>query len=591
MSHSATPAMSIQRGAAQFGRGSVAGSPVQSGSPPSGTLACPVQDEYGFVNKFACSREAYLAFRERYRASKGAMEQRWKRLCSVQTTKGAVAAERAQSAAAGTALVFAPFGPGVKKAARLGIPSHLRPAAWLFYSGGAALQAQQAQHGSAASFYEGLLMQPKPAAFYLLADRMKVDFVDVLPTNQIVRRDYFGSSHALLGAEGGAPGRVRIIPDRAETPEAVARPRRLSCAPEPAVPARSASLSPPYHAQHAAAPFLARLYNVLVALVTHRPGVEYCRALCTVAATLLLVIQDEEKTFWTLSALFSNYGDVVDGGVDAGASGELDAETIVFEDFRISDAGRSVSAQVHAHAPGHAPGHPHGQSHGQSHVQPHAHTHTHAHTPPFKYFPDTVFRDTGMCAYASLDGFTGILARKRPQLAAQLQRLEVPVALITTTWFQSLFLDVLPTESSMRVMDAFIAEGFKVLYRVALALFLMHEQEILQTVRSHGRASAAPAGSAAAAVLQLLKQLPKRQVVADALLHYAFNDIGSLSMDAVLRECALAASQETPLRSIRRFSQAPETQLTMRTVRRLSVAMQPVTGPGESQPPAPGRLR
>jgi len=532
----------------------------------------PLIDEYGFVNKFACSRDTYMAFKERYRVSKAAMEQRWKRLCTLKTTKGTLLSERALSAAAGTEYIFQPFSPTVKKAIRLGIPSHLRPAAWFFYSGGEALRNR---HGNPTAYYESLLMQPKPAAFYLLTDRMKMDFVDILPTNQVVRRDYFSSSNTMmnngLGSEDTAAGRVCVIPDCAETLEFVNRPRRLSTfahEPPEVLPIRIPSTppvssgSPSYHAQHATVPFLTRLHNILVAFFMHRTGVEYCRSVCTMAASLLLVIQDEEKTFWTLSALFSNYVAPEETTIE-------EESPVVFTDFRITDDNESEDKGDLCRAA----------------RPPNAGT--------FKYFPDSLFRDTATCSYASLDGFKGILARKRPQLMSHMRKLEIPVGLIATTWFQSLYLDVLPTETSMRVMDAFVAEGFKVLYRVALALFMMNEQEIMQKVKSNSKANAPSVSSDAgsqvsmsmsvsvsssainvpSAVLNLIKQLPKRQVDADALLSYAFCEVGSLPMAMVREECDAAASQETPLRTIRRFSQAPEMQLTMSTVRRLSAAM------------------
>jgi hypothetical protein len=533
---------------ASFGAFNVSGSPqsVTSHAP----TPTPIVDEYGFVNKFACSREAYLAFRERYRASKSAIEARWKRLCTFKTAKGSVSSDRVPSAATLAEYVFQPYNPAVKKAIRAGIPSYLRPAAWFYYSGA---EAERARYRDPTAFYESLVMQPKPSAFYMLADRMKADFLDVLPTNQIVRKDYFSSSNVMMNDCADGSGRVKIIPERSETLPP-GRPRRLSMA----IPLQTTqqqqqqsllSSSPPlvssFH--HSTTPFMTRLYNVLVAFLAHRPNVEYCRALCTIASVMLLVIQDEERTFWILSALFGNYA----------ASAGSEAEAVVFEDFSNSNSSlASVSAsQCSSSAP-----------------SPRL----------FKHFPSAMFKDTSTCGYASLDGFSRILAKKRPQLANQLTKLELPVALITTNWFQSLFIDVLPTEASMRLLDAFIGEGFKVLYRVGLAVFMMNEEELMLRMRPDRKANSGtsalganfPAGSSLSqGALSFIKGLPKRHVDADQLMDFAFNSIGSLSMSTVLAECQAASLCEKPLQSIRRFSLTPEMQLTMSTVRRLSLAM------------------
>ena len=444
--------------------------------------------------------------------------------------------------------IFEPFGPAVKKAIRGGIPSHLRPAAWYYYSGGEALRAKYPNPSAA---YESFLMQPKPAAFFMLTDRLKMDFRDILPTNQLIRKDYFSASNTMIN-DVLDMGRVRILNDRSDSPEAASRSRRNTIA----------TLEPESLPQAPAAPpFLSRLYNILVAFFIFRPKVEYCRAICTIAATLLLVIQDEERTFWTLSALFSNYASKEDFSQN---------ETVLFEDFRQSPSLSSPSINASS------------TSSVSSSGQPKAAT-------GFKYFPPTMFKDTSTCGYANRDGFTSILAKKKPALAADLKKLDIPVPLISTNWFQCLFIDVLPTEASMRVLDAFIGEGFKVLYRVAFALFFLNEVELMAKLRPNRQSANAgffaslfgtsppttstPVESVPASViLNFIKFMPKKQVDADVLMKVAFDEIGSLSMSTVLAECKSAAEKERPLQSIRRFSQTAETRLTMDTIRRVSTA-------------------
>lgn len=534
----------------------------------------PIVDEYGFVNKFACSRESYLQFRERYRGKKEEMERTWKKLVSLEpsTAGSSIGATRKQStpppqlsrsislAANSFEYKFEPFNQHVKKALRQGIPSHLRPMAWFYYSGGEDLRGK---HPNPAAFYESLLMQPKPSAFFLLTDRIKMDFRDILPTNELVRKDYFSAANTMINDVPDI-GRVRIIPDN---------------------PPQKTNRSSLESSFSSTVPFMSRLYNVLVAFFMFRPRVEYCRAVCTIAAILLLVIQEEEKCFWTLSALFSNYSSGEEISFES-----PNEESISFHDYRnddLEDKDRSEEEIVSTVST---------ISSQSSSIKEKGSS---LNAAGFKYFPDEMFRDTSTCSYSSLDGFKAILGKKKPVLVSLFNQYDIPISLLTTTWFQSLFVDVLPTESSMRVLDAFIGEGFKILYRVALALFYINEAELMQKLKPRSNSSTgaisssspfssgflssllgksdAPSSSANSthsvspqSILNLIKFMPKKQVDADVLMDFAFNKIGSLSLSSILAECKRAAEVEKPLQSIRRFSQTPETKLSMDTIRRVS---------------------
>lgn len=336
------------------------------------------------------------------------MERAWKRLVVVKTSHSSSSTpppsiSRVPSKMLVAEYIFQPFSPAVKKAIRGGIPSHLRPAAWFFYSGGVALRSQ---YPSPTATYESFLMQPKPAAFFMLTDRLKMDFRDLLPTNQLIRKDYFSASNSMIN-EAADVGRVRILNDRSDSPETVARSRRTTIA---GLENDSQSQLLP-----SSAPFLSRLYNIMVAFFIFRPKVEYCRSICTLAATLLLVIQDEERTFWTLSALFSNYAAKED-------ISSLNDSVIQFEDFRPNQNSSSSSLPTSSTS-----------SLGSSKEVLNA--------GGFKYFPPTMFKDTSTCGYANRDGFASILAQKKPNLAAKLKKFDIPIALIATNWFQCLFID------------------------------------------------------------------------------------------------------------------------------------------------------
>lgn len=53
-----------------------------------------------------------------------------------------------------------------------------------------------------------------------------------------------------------------------------------------------------------------------------------------------------------------------------------------------------------------------------------------------------------------------------------------PISLCTTSWFMSLFIGTLPTESVLRVWDVLFYEGSRTLFRVALTIFKLGEQRI-----------------------------------------------------------------------------------------------------------------
>ncbi|RKP01979.1 hypothetical protein CXG81DRAFT_2682, partial [Caulochytrium protostelioides] len=55
-----------------------------------------------------------------------------------------------------------------------------------------------------------------------------------------------------------------------------------------------------------------------------------------------------------------------------------------------------------------------------------------------------------------------------------------PLSMVTTQWFMTLFVTALPTETWLRVWDAFLYQGEKVLMRVALTLVKLHEDTIVR---------------------------------------------------------------------------------------------------------------
>jgi len=69
-----------------------------------------------------------------------------------------------------------------------------------------------------------------------------------------------------------------------------------------------------------------------------------------------------------------------------------------------------------------------------------------------------------------------------PKLVTHLDKLGIQVALVTGPWFLSIFVNVLPWETVLRVWDVLLYEGNRtMLFRTALALMDLHGPELLAT--------------------------------------------------------------------------------------------------------------
>uniref|UniRef100_A0A8C6QQ96 TBC1 domain family member 2A n=1 Tax=Nannospalax galili TaxID=1026970 RepID=A0A8C6QQ96_NANGA len=73
-----------------------------------------------------------------------------------------------------------------------------------------------------------------------------------------------------------------------------------------------------------------------------------------------------------------------------------------------------------------------------------------------------------------------LLSEKLPRLMAHLGQHHVDLSLITFNWFLVVFADSLISDILLRVWDAFLYEGTKVVFRYALAIFKYNEEEILR---------------------------------------------------------------------------------------------------------------
>mmetsp|Transcript_31166 Transcript_31166/g.69299 ORF Transcript_31166/g.69299 Transcript_31166/m.69299 type:complete len:442 (+) Transcript_31166:223-1548(+) len=126
-----------------------------------------------------------------------------------------------------------------------------------------------------------------------------------------------------------------------------------------------------------------------------------------------------------------------------------------------------------------------------------------------------------------------LIQRKLPALWSHLVKMGWDVSRLTAGWFTSLFTTVLPPETVVRVWDAIMSEGSKVMHRVALALIKRHETVIL--------------GCAQLDLMRRVLELRlSRAFDVDDIMQVAFHGIGSMpaSLITKFRDQALG----TPVR-------------------------------------------
>ena len=121
--------------------------------------------------------------------------------------------------------------------------------------------------------------------------------------------------------------------------------------------------------------------------------------------------------------------------------------------------------------------------------------------------------------------FEDLLARTVPKLSVLFASEGVPLPLICSQWFLCLYVRVLPTETTLRVWDAFFYEGKKILFRMGLAILSSLESTIL-SLSSEG-------GASGGELYMRVKDMPATLFDCDLLMDIAFNKIGSLSMKRI----------------------------------------------------------
>eukprot|EP00971_Amphidinium_carterae_P179552 3560874-Amphidinium_carterae.1 len=73
-----------------------------------------------------------------------------------------------------------------------------------------------------------------------------------------------------------------------------------------------------------------------------------------------------------------------------------------------------------------------------------------------------------------------LLGQKCPRVAKLLQKANIDAMLICSEWFLTWYAKSLPHSTTLRIWDALFYEGFKVLFRIAIAIFKRSEADIVK---------------------------------------------------------------------------------------------------------------
>jgi hypothetical protein len=117
-----------------------------------------------------------------------------------------------------------------------------------------------------------------------------------------------------------------------------------------------------------------------------------------------------------------------------------------------------------------------------------------------------------------------LVEQHMPQVARQLEGTGAPCSCVASSWFLTLFVTALPTESALRVWDVLLYERQRtVLFRVALGLMEMHTPQLL-AAREDGE------------VIELLQRLAPQTLDGNRLVAAAYGAFGRDITPASLQE-------------------------------------------------------
>ncbi|NXP85517.1 TBD2A protein, partial [Passerina amoena] len=131
--------------------------------------------------------------------------------------------------------------------------------------------------------------------------------------------------------------------------------------------------------------------------------------------------------------------------------------------------------------------------------------------------PADYYSETLITSQVDQRVFKDFLSEKLPRLMAHFEQYHIDVSLITFNWFLVAFVDSLVSDILLRVWDAFLYEGTKVIFRYALAIFKYNEEEIL---RIHDSVE----------IYQYLRFFTRMITDGRKLMNIAFNDLNPFPM-------------------------------------------------------------
>lgn len=212
---------------------------------------------------------------------------------------------------------------------------------------------------------------------------------------------------------------------------------------------------------------ISSLRRVLHAFSIYNPRIGYCQSLNFLAGLLLLFTETEEHAFWLLNIITRVY---LPGTHETSLEGaNVDLGVLMTS---VQETMPNVWAKIG------------GELDGTDTVKPKSRRH-----------------------------------RRNPTIPTRLP----PVTLCMTAWFMSCFIGTLPIETTLRVWDVFFYEGSKTLFRIALTIFKLGENEI----KSVGDPME---------IFQVVQAMPRRLLNANALMEACFrrrNGFGHISQETI----------------------------------------------------------
>lgn len=134
--------------------------------------------------------------------------------------------------------------------------------------------------------------------------------------------------------------------------------------------------------------------------------------------------------------------------------------------------------------------------------------------------PGDYFSTTLLGAQVDQRVLRELLEVKCPRLSVHLQSMHLDLSLISFNWFLTIFVDFLPIELMLRVWDTFFCEGSKVLFRYALAIFKLFEEDLMKfTDAGH--------------VFDFFRKVPKSRFDTQKVIHIAFVQLNPFSMKSI----------------------------------------------------------